>query len=228
MRTTADLRRRILNRTARIVVIGQGYVGVSLACVAAEAGFSVTGVDVDARRVAELTEGRMVIAGVDEGLARSALATGRLAFGASAEAVAEAHLVFVCVPTPLHDGTPDLTFVERACSDVASKLAPGTLVVLESSTYPGTTEEFVKPLLETSGLTAGRDFLLAYSPERIGPATRSTPSSDVPTRSYVEVSTRSPLGSRSCSTSSWSTRSWPCRPVAPQSSRSSWRTRSGM
>ena len=84
MRSTANLRRRILNRTARIVVIGQGYVGVSLACVAADAGFSVTGVDVDARRIAELAEGRMVVAGVDKSLARSAFATGRLAFSTSA------------------------------------------------------------------------------------------------------------------------------------------------
>jgi UDP-N-acetyl-D-glucosamine dehydrogenase len=180
MRSTADLRRRILNRTARIVVIGQGYVGVSLACVAAEAGFSVTGIDVDARRIAELADGRMVVAGVDTDLARSAFATGRLAFSASAEAVAESHLVFVCVPTPLHDGTPDLSYVERACSDVAARLAPGTLVVLESSTYPGTTEQLVKPLLETSGLTAGRDFLLAYSPERIDPGNTQFLFRDVP------------------------------------------------
>jgi UDP-N-acetyl-D-glucosamine dehydrogenase len=161
-------------------VIGQGYVGVSLACVAAEAGFTVTGVDVESHRVAELSEGRMVVAGVDASLARSAFATGRLTFSTSAEAVAQSHLVFICVPTPLHDGTPDLSYVERACADVAAQLSPGTLVVLECSTYPGTTEELVKPLLETSGLTAGRDFLLAYSPERIDPGNAEFVFRDVP------------------------------------------------
>jgi len=180
VRQTADLRRRILNRTARVTVIGQGYVGLSLACVAAEAGFCVTGVDVDSHRVAGLAEGRTVVPGVDDDLVRSAFATGRLAFSSSAETVAGSHLVFVCVPTPLRDGTPDLSFVERACSDVAPCLASGTLVVLESSTYPGTTEELVKPLLETSGLVAGRDFLLAYSPERIDPGNAEFLFRDVP------------------------------------------------
>jgi UDP-N-acetyl-D-glucosamine dehydrogenase len=169
MRATADLRRRILNRTARIAVIGQGYVGLSLACAAAEAGFPVTGVDIDPRRIAALAHGQPVVAGVDEQTVRTAFASGRLDFATSADVVADSQLVFVCVPTPLHDGTPDLSYVQRACTDVAAQLQPGSFVTLESTTYPGTTEELVKPLLETSGLAAGRDFLLAYSPERIDP-----------------------------------------------------------
>ena len=169
MRATAELRRRILNRTARIVVIGQGYVGLSLACAAADAGFPVTGVDVDPNRIAELSEGRAVVAGVDEDALKRAFASELLRFSTAADAVADSHLVFVCVPTPLRDGTPDLTYIERACRDVAARLAPGSFVALESTTYPGTTDELVRPLLETSGLLAGRDFLLAYSPERIDP-----------------------------------------------------------
>ncbi len=90
-------------------------------------------------------------------------------FSTSADVIAESHLVFVCVPTPLRDGTPDLSFIDGACGNVATRLRPGSLVVLESTTYPGTTDQRVKPLLETSGLAAGRDFLLAYSPERIDP-----------------------------------------------------------
>jgi UDP-N-acetyl-D-glucosamine dehydrogenase len=169
MRATADLRRRILNRTARIAVIGQGYVGLSLACAVAEAGFRVTGVDVDARRVAALGEGRPAVAGVDEKTVRQAFSSGLLDFTTSIDVVGQSHLVFVCVPTPLHDGTPDLSYITRACTDVATHLLPGSFVALESTTYPGTTDEIVRPLLEKSGFAAGRDFLLAYSPERIDP-----------------------------------------------------------
>jgi UDP-N-acetyl-D-glucosamine dehydrogenase len=169
MRATASLRRRILNRTAPLVVVGQGYVGLSLACAAAEAGFRVTGIDVDPRRIADLAEGRPVVAGVDEQLFRRAFLTGRLSFSSTAHAVAEGQLVFICVPTPLRDGTPDLSFIDAACDEVASHLQLGSLVVLESTTYPGTTDQRVKPLLESSGFAAGRDFLLAYSPERIDP-----------------------------------------------------------
>ncbi len=169
MRGTADLRRRILNRSARVVVIGQGYVGLSLACAAAEAGFEVTGVDVDTRRIGGLREGLPVVPGVDEQVFDSAFRTGRLGFSTSVEAIADSHLVFICVPTPLRDGTPDLSFIDGACGNVATRLAPGSLVVLESTTYPGTTDQRVRPSLETSGLHAGRDFLLAYSPERIDP-----------------------------------------------------------
>ena len=180
MRGTADLRRRILNRTARIAVIGQGYVGLSLACAAADAGFSVTGIDTDAVRVKELADGQPVVAGVDEQVMRAALLTDRVTFSTSATAVAESHLVFVCVPTPLRDGTPDLSHIDGACGDVSSHLASGSLVVLESTSYPGTTEQRVRPALETSGMAAGRDFLLAYSPERIDPGNAEFTFRDVP------------------------------------------------
>lgn len=169
MRATAELRRHILNRTARIAVIGQGYVGLSLACAAADAGFCVTGIDVDPRRIAELSDGRADVAGVDENVAKRAFASELLRFSTKTDSVADSHLVFICVPTPLRDGAPDLTYIERACRDVAAQLAAGSFVALESTTYPGTTDELVRPLLETSGLLSGRDFLLAYSPERIDP-----------------------------------------------------------
>ena len=108
MRATAELRRRILNRTARIAVIGQGYVGLSLACAAADAGFSVTGIDVDPQRIADLAGGRAAVAGVDEDSVKRAFASELPRFSTSADAVADSHLVFICVPTPLRDGTPDL------------------------------------------------------------------------------------------------------------------------
>jgi UDP-N-acetyl-D-glucosamine dehydrogenase len=142
MRGTAVLRRRILSRRASVAVLGQGYVGLSLACASSEAGFRVIGVDVDA---------------------------GNATFSTTTEGIAGADVILICVPTPVRDHTPDLSFVEQASRDVAAHLTPGQLVVLESSTYPGTTEDLVRPILETSGLVAGRDFQLAYSPERIDP-----------------------------------------------------------
>jgi UDP-N-acetyl-D-glucosamine dehydrogenase len=169
MRSTSTLRRRLLARDARVAVVGQGYVGLSLACAAAEAGFEVTGIDVDADRVDALAAGRLVVPGVDEAAFRSGVATGRLHFSADGDALATSDVICICVPTPVRDHTPDLSYVEQACRDVARHLVAGRLVVLESSTYPGTTNDLVTPLLEASGQRAGRDFLLAYSPERIDP-----------------------------------------------------------
>jgi UDP-N-acetyl-D-glucosamine dehydrogenase len=169
MRSTSTLRRRLLNRDARVVVVGQGYVGLSLACAAAEAGFEVTGIDVDADRVDALAGGRLVVPGVEEATFGGGVASGRLRFTADPAALAAGDVICICVPTPVRDHTPDLSYVEQACRDVAGGLAANTLVILESSTYPGTTTELVGPLLEASGLRVGRDFLLAYSPERIDP-----------------------------------------------------------
>ena len=169
MRATSTLRRRLLAREARVAVVGQGYVGLSLACAAAEAGFTVTGVDVDAGRIAGLAAGELCVPGVDSDTFRRGVATGRLSFTPTGEALASSEIICICVPTPVRDHTPDLSYVEGACRDVARHLTGGRLVILESSTYPGTTSELVAPLLETSGRRVGRDFLLAYSPERIDP-----------------------------------------------------------
>jgi len=173
-RTTqpSALSERIVARDVRLVVLGQGYVGLTLACESAVEGFPVVGVDVNADRVAALSRGEPVIAGVDAGLLDRGLADGRLTFATDAEPIAEAALVFICVPTPLRDHQPDLSFVETACDSVARHMRPGTLVVLESTTYPGTTEELVRSRLESGGLRADEDFLLAYSAERIDPGNR--------------------------------------------------------
>ncbi|HWO69782.1 MAG TPA: nucleotide sugar dehydrogenase [Actinomycetota bacterium] len=169
MRNTAALRRRILARTARVGIVGQGYVGVSLACACADAGFPVVGVDVDRERIEDLRAGVCSVPGVDEALFRDGIASGRITFTTDPDAVGEAEIVLICVPTPLRDQAPDLSYIVDACREVARVLRPGRLVVLESTTYPGTTEEMARPVLEGSGLVAGRDFLLAYSPERIDP-----------------------------------------------------------
>jgi nucleotide sugar dehydrogenase len=163
------LRRLILNRDATVVVLGQGYVGLSLACAVAEAGFSVTGLDVDAQRIADLRSGMLSVPGVGEDVFRAAWTTGNMSFTTDDRCIASADVIAICVPTPVRDHAPDMSFISEACMVVARRLEPGKLIILESTTYPGTTEEFVRPLLETSGLVAGRSFALAYSPERIDP-----------------------------------------------------------
>ena len=166
------LRSRILARHARVVVLGQGYVGVTLAAAVANAGFQVTGIDIDVERVAALARDELPVAGVDERIFREATASDRLTFAIDASTIGEADVISVCVPTPLRDHVPDLTDIQRASADVALHLRPGSLVILESTSYPGTTDEIVRDILEASGLVVGRDFLLAYSPERIDPGNR--------------------------------------------------------
>jgi UDP-N-acetyl-D-glucosamine dehydrogenase len=169
MRSTATLRRRILSRQARVSVVGQGYVGLSLACAAAEAGFPVTGIDVNGTRIDDLSKEILSVPGVSEQAFRGGILSQKLTFTTSFEAVADSDVICVCVPTPMRDQQPDLSFVEEAVAQVSRHLTPGSLVVLESTTYPGTTEGPVRQILESAGLGADRDFLLAYSPERIDP-----------------------------------------------------------
>ena len=226
MKSTAQLRRRILSRRATIAVMGQGYVGLSVACAAAEVGFAVSGIDTDSARVEDLRAGVLSVPGVNEEAFRKGVETGRLTFTTEAEAVEASDIILICVPTPVRENTPDLSLVEGASKDVARHLRAGSLVVLESTTYPGTTEEIVAPLLETSGLLAGRDFLLAYSPERIDPETVN--SSSATRRASSAHSRRNRPASPPCSTrSSWMRCAW-CRRAAQRSSRSSSRTPSGM
>ncbi|MEX0952433.1 MAG: nucleotide sugar dehydrogenase [Nitriliruptoraceae bacterium] len=160
---------RIAHRNARVVVLGQGYVGLVVAMRASEAGFDVVGVEVDEQRAASLAAGTSYIEDIDDTVLRAALDRGYRPTS-DPDDLAGFDVAVISVPTPLHDGLPDLTYIETAGEAVAGHLTAGSLVVLESTTYPGTTEELLRPILEArSGLTAGRDFLLGYSPERIDP-----------------------------------------------------------
>jgi UDP-N-acetyl-D-glucosamine dehydrogenase len=151
-------------------VVGLGYVGLPLAVAAASAGCTVVGYDIAQRHVDRLVSGASPIEDVSDLELKEVLAVGKLQVTADPAGLAECDAYVICVPTPLIDKAPDLSMVMSAVETVATNLAPGKLVVLESNTYPGTTEELVAPrLAELTGLEAGRDFHLAFSPERIDP-----------------------------------------------------------
>jgi UDP-N-acetyl-D-glucosamine dehydrogenase len=176
-----EITRRIRSRSARVAVVGLGYVGLPLALAVAETGFSVLGVDVDEDRVNSIRSGRSYIDDVDAHRLATLVRSGQLTATARYEELAEAEVLLICVPTPLtRSKEPDLTYVYRAAEGIRRVLRPGRLVVLESTTYPGTTEEVLRPLLERSGLRVGVDFFLAYSPERIDPGNRRHRLSQVP------------------------------------------------
>ena len=157
-----------------VVVMGQGYVGLPLAMRAAQVGYCVTGFEPDPARLARLIDGDSYIEDVGDSVLRAHLATGRYRPTADAAAMAGFDVAVIAVPTPLRDRSPDLSAVESAAQALAGHLRPGGTVVLESTTYPGTTEELVAPILEAgSGLRAGSDFHLGYSSERIDPGNRT-------------------------------------------------------
>lgn len=154
----------------RVVVVGQGYVGLPLAIRAAEVGHEVIGYDVDSRRVKSLAAGESFVEDVTSERIRAALDSGAYRPSESAKDCGGFDVAVVTVPTPLHEGTPDLRYIRESAVTLARYLRPGATVVLESTTYPGTTQEMFAPILEDgSGLTAGTDFQLGYSPERIDP-----------------------------------------------------------
>jgi UDP-N-acetyl-D-glucosamine dehydrogenase len=157
-------------RPLRLVVIGQGYVGLPLAVRAVEVGQDVVGYDTDKRRVELLQRAKSFIEDVSDAQLASMSASGRYHPTADVAALAGFDVAVVSVPTPLNDGAPDLSYIKAAAVDLGPHLRPGCCVVLESTTYPGTTEDIFIPLLEAgSTLRAGRDFCVGYSPERIDP-----------------------------------------------------------
>jgi len=166
----ADLMDRIRSRRAVVGVIGLGYVGLPLALAAVEAGFPVLGFDINPARVEAILAGRQVINYLPPEALPEALATGRLDATTDFTRLSEADAVILCVPTPVtRNRDPDLSYVRASAASAAAVLRPGQLVVLESTTWPGTTAEVVRPLLEAGGLTVGEEVFLAFSPEREDP-----------------------------------------------------------
>jgi UDP-N-acetyl-D-glucosamine dehydrogenase len=157
----------------QVAVVGQGYVGLPVAMRAVEVGFDVVGFDVDQDKVKKLAAGESHVEDVSDERLAAALASGRYRPTSAIADAAGFDYAVISVPTPLRDGSPDLSYIEEASRALGRCLGTGATVILESTTYPGTTEELVGPLLEeASGLVAGRDFHLGYSPERIDPGNR--------------------------------------------------------
>lgn len=154
----------------KVVVIGQGYVGLPVAIRAAEADFEVVGYDTDTHKVGRLAAGASFIEDISDDRLGAALASGRYRPSADVGDLTGFDVAVISVPTPLREGVPDLSYIEHAAESLAAYVGAGCTVILESTTYPGSTEELVAPVLEqASGLTAGVDFHLGYSPERIDP-----------------------------------------------------------
>ena len=169
--TTAAFEERIATRQARLGIIGLGYAGLPLAMLFAEVGFQVTGVDLNEQRVTAVNERRSYL--VDVPASRYEGVEGRLRASSDYSSVAELDALTICVPTPLSKTrTPDISYIVTAAESVAQHLKPGGLVVLQSTTYPGTTEEIVLPILERDGRKVGQDFFLGYAPERVDPGNK--------------------------------------------------------
>ncbi|WP_375461268.1 nucleotide sugar dehydrogenase [uncultured Enterovirga sp.] len=172
---------RIDSRTARIGILGLGYVGLPLVAAIGTAGFPVIGFDIDPAKVESLNGGRSYIRQVPDSAVAAMVATGRFEASADFGRLGECDALLICVPTPLgRHREPDLTYVERTAEAIAATLRPGQLVVLESTTYPGTTLEVLRPILERAGLRSGQDFALAYSPEREDPGNTTHSTAAIP------------------------------------------------
>ncbi len=174
------LQAKITDHTARIGVIGLGYVGLPLAATFGQNGYAVMGIDVDRGKLAALARGESYIQDVRSDAIAALRAAGRFAATDDYGALRACDVVFICVPTPMTEQkNPDMTFIEAAARGIAGQLHAGQLVVLQSTTYPGTTDEFVLPILARTGLIVGIDFFLAFSPERIDPGHTSSAGFDV-------------------------------------------------
>ena len=165
-----DLRRKIRTRTAKTGIIGLGYVGLPLAVEMAKAGFQVTGIDLSQEKVNSINRGISYIPDVSSQTVETFVTADKLRATQSLAAVGELDTIDICVPTPLRKNKdPELSYVIAAVEVIRNHIRAGQLIILESTTYPGTTREVVLPILEESGLKAGSDFFLAYSPERVDP-----------------------------------------------------------
>jgi UDP-N-acetyl-D-glucosamine dehydrogenase len=176
-----ELKEKIRNRHARIGIIGLGYVGLPLAVEFAKAGFQVTGFDVDVAKIAAINKGHSYIGDVSSEDISTAVKAGKLSATDDMSKLHDMDAIDICVPTPLRKTRdPDLSYVVLAVDAVRARLKPGQLVILESTTYPGTTDEVVQPALEEGGLKAGKDFYLAFSPERVDPGNQTHNTKNIP------------------------------------------------
>src|SRR5215475_8867008 len=168
--TAQLLEERIRARTARVGIVGLGYVGLPLAVEFAKAGFQVTGIDVSEQKTRSVNAGDSYVGDIGSSTLAPLVESGKLRATTDFAAVLELDTINICVPTPLRKTKdPDMSFIVSSCQEIARHFHAGMLVILESTTYPGTTDELVLPVLSKSGLEVGRDFYLCFSPERVDP-----------------------------------------------------------
>jgi UDP-N-acetyl-D-glucosamine dehydrogenase len=179
--TAALLQEKIKSRTARVGVVGLGYVGLPLAVEYARAGFTVTGIDLNPAKTDAVNAGDSYIGDIPSATLAPLVQSGKLRATTDFSAVLELDTINICVPTPLRKTKdPDMSFIVSSCGEIAKHFHAGTLVILESTTYPGTTDEVVLPMLAKSGLTVGQDFFLCFSPERVDPGNPRFQTANIP------------------------------------------------
>ena len=175
------LREQISARTARVGIVGLGYVGLPLAVEFAKAGFSVTGIDLAESKVERINAGDSYVQDVAVEDIAGLVEAGKIRATTDFSAIRDLDTINICVPTPLRKTKdPDMSYIVSACQEIAKYFHPGILAILESTTYPGTTEEVVLPMLAASGLEVGRDFFLCFSPERVDPGNQRFQTRNIP------------------------------------------------
>jgi len=179
--TAAILEEKIRSRTARVGIVGLGYVGLPLAVEFANAGFSVTGIDLSEHKTRSVNTGQSYIGDIPTPALAQLVEGGKLRATTDFSIVSELDTINICVPTPLRKTKdPDMSYIVSACEEIAKYIHPGTLIILESTTYPGTTDELVLPMLTASGLKVGEDFFLCFSPERVDPGNPKYQTKNIP------------------------------------------------
>ena len=175
------LEEKILSRTARVGIIGLGYVGLPLAMEFARAGFSVTGIDIEPTKVARLNRGESYVQDVGADVLGALVESRKFRATTDFSVISELDTINIAVPTPLRKTKdPDMSYIVSACQAIAKYFGPGKLVILESTTYPGTTDELVLPMLERPGLKVGEQFFLCFSPERVDPGNAQFQTANIP------------------------------------------------
>src|SRR5579863_9587362 len=181
MSHSVELRQKIESHRARAGVVGLGYVGLPLAVELAHAGFCVTGIDVLAPKVDAINRGESYVQDVSTDVLKPLVEAGKIRATTDFGAVAQLDTINICVPTPLRKTKdPDMSYIVSSCQEIAKYFHAGMLVILESTTYPGTTDELLLPMFEQGGLKAGRDFFLCFSPERVDPGNASFQTRNIP------------------------------------------------
>src|SRR5271154_987861 len=181
MTTAETLADKISSRTAKVGIVGLGYVGLPLAVEYAKAGFCVTGIDLSAPKAESVNAGKSYIGDIDDEELAPLVAAGKLCATTDFSVIRDLDTVNICVPTPLRKTKdPDMSYIVAATEEIAKYFHPGLLVILESTTYPGTTDELVLPMLEKSGLKVGVDFFLCFSPERVDPGNPKFQTKNIP------------------------------------------------